>query len=249
MEAIAPPPAPPLAQEHAQLTRNPYLRRPKAKLLAYMDVFVDDFLGLAQGPRHRRRHVRRTLFHALDKVFRPLDRQDTKQRKEVLSMKKLEAGDCSWSTCHTMLRWIVDSVNMTITLPPHHVARLKEIVSSIPSTQHSVGVDKWHRVLSKLRLMALALPGDRGLFSQIQEALCHVKVKRVTLSTGVHEALDDFKCLEEDVAKRPTRMYEIVPLRPTMDGYHDASRYMCGGMVLPGPTAIPREFPPQPSAV
>ena len=51
-----------------------------------MDVFVDDFLGLAQGPRHR--HVRRTLFQELDKVFRPLDRQDTKQRKELLSQKK-----------------------------------------------------------------------------------------------------------------------------------------------------------------
>ena len=49
-EAIAPPPAPPLAQEHAQLACNPYLRRFKAKLLAYVEVFIDDFLGLAQGP-------------------------------------------------------------------------------------------------------------------------------------------------------------------------------------------------------
>ena len=58
--------------------RDPYLRRSKSKLLAYMDMFVDDFLGLAQGPRHRRRHVHRTLFHALDKEFRSHDRQDTK---------------------------------------------------------------------------------------------------------------------------------------------------------------------------
>ena len=83
-ETVAPRPAPHLAKEHTILTRDPYLRRPKAKLLAYVDVFVDKFLGLAQGPQHRRRHVCRTLFHALDKVFRPLDRQDTKQRKEIL---------------------------------------------------------------------------------------------------------------------------------------------------------------------
>ena len=93
-EAVAPPPAPPLAEEHAKLTCDPYLRRPKAKLLAYVGVFVDDFLGLAQGPRHRRHHVHRTLFQALDKVFRPLDRQDTKHHKEVLLLKKLEARDC-----------------------------------------------------------------------------------------------------------------------------------------------------------
>ena len=75
------------------MIRNPYLQRPKANLLAYVDVFVDNFLGLAQGPRHRRRHVRRTIFHTLDQVFPPLDWKDTKQRKEVLSLKKLEAGD------------------------------------------------------------------------------------------------------------------------------------------------------------
>ena len=69
----------------------------------FVDVFVDDFLGLEQGPRHRRRHVRRTLFHALNKVFWPLDGQDAKQRKEVLSLKKLNARDCSWLTCQTML--------------------------------------------------------------------------------------------------------------------------------------------------
>ena len=88
--------------------------------------------------------------------------------------------------------------------------------------------------------MALALHGARGLFSQMQEALCHVKGKRVILSTGIHEALDEFKWLADDVAKRLTRMYELVRLRPTVDSYHDASEYMCGGVVLPGPTATPR---------
>ena len=32
-----------------------------------------------------------------------------------------------------------------------------------------------------------------------------------------------------------------------MGGYHDASGYMCGGVVLPGPTDIPRIFLLQPS--
>ena len=43
-------------------------------------------------------------------------------------------------------------------------------------------------------------------------------------------------------------MYELILLRLTLDGYHDATGYMCGGVVLPGPTTIPRELPPQPSA-
>ena len=148
-----------------------------------------------------------------------------------------------------MIGWIFDSINMTITLPPHRVVRLKEIVSSIPRSQRRVCVDKCNRVLGELRSMAIALTGARGLFVQMKEALCHVKGKRVTMSTGVHEAMTDFLWLAEDVANFPTRMYELVPLRPIVDGYHDASGYMCSKVVLPGPTTIPRSLPPQPSTV
>ena len=109
-------------------------------------------------------------------------------------------------------------------------------------------MENWHKTLGELRSMALALPGARGLFSQMQEALSHVNGKRFTLSPGIHNALDDFKWLAEDVAQQPTRMYARVPLRPTVDGYYDASGYMCGGVVLPGSTATPQKSPPQPSA-
>ena len=119
---------------------------------------------------------------------------------------------------------------------------------AIPRSQSRIGVDKWHRFLSDLSSMALALPGAIGLLSQIQEALCHVKVKRVTLSKGVHEASADFRWLAEDVSNRPTSIYELVPLRPTVDGYHKTFSYMCGAVVFPGPMAIPWIFPPQPSA-
>ena len=173
-EAVETPPVPPLAKEHAQLTCDLYLRHKNAKLLAYVDVFMDDFFGLAQGPRHFRHHVCRTLFHILDKVFRPLNMQDAKQLKEVLSIKKLDAWDCSWYTCQTLIGWIVDTINMTITLPPHQLARLEAIMSAIPRSQSRMGVDKWNRVLGELRSMELALPGAIDLFIQIQEALCHV---------------------------------------------------------------------------
>ena len=83
--------------------------------------------------------------------------------------------------------------------------------------------------------MLLALPGSRGLFSQMQEALRHVNDKRVTLTWGVNEALADFQWLAKDMDSRPTRLFELVPLTPTLYGYHDYSGRMCGGVVLPGP--------------
>ena len=71
---------------------------------------------------------------------------------------------------------------------------------------------------------------------------------RVTLPKGVHQALVEFRWLAKDVANCPTRIYALVTLQPTVDGYHDASGYMCGGVFLPGPTAIPWILPPHPSA-
>ena len=96
--------------------------------------------------------------------------------------------------------------------------------------------------------MSLALPESRGLFSQMQEALRHVNGKRVTLTRGVHEALADFQWLAEDMASRPTRSFKLVLLTPTLNGYHDSSGRMCGGVVLPGPSAVPRVLQKQTSA-
>ena len=48
-------------------------RPPRSGLTQYVDVYVDDFLGLAQGSPRRRGRVRRALMEALDLVIRPLD--------------------------------------------------------------------------------------------------------------------------------------------------------------------------------
>ena len=94
--------------------------------------------------------------------------------------------------------------------------------------------------------MSLALPGSCSLLSQMHEALRHIKGKRVTLTGSVHEALVDFQWLAEDLASRPTHLFELVPLIPTIDGYHDSSGRMCGGVVLPGTLAVPRFLQKQP---
>ena len=66
-----------------------------------------------------------------------------------------------------MLGWIIDTMLMTIHLPPHRVERLAEILAIIPSTQKRTSLKKWHKVLGKLRSMALALPGARNMFSHM----------------------------------------------------------------------------------
>ena len=72
--------------------------------------------------------------------------------------------------------------------------------------------------------------------------------KRVALTRDVHQALADFILLAEDLVRFPSRLYELVTLQPTLDGYHKASGYLCGGRVLLEPTVVLRTPQQNPSA-
>ena len=222
----------------------PKLRDPSlptnSKKLQYVDVFVDDFLALVQGKRNQRR-VRRILMEAVDDVFRPLHDRDNPFRTEPISIKKLSNGDCSWGTCKNVLGWIINTIKGTIQLPPHRVERLSELLSSIPRSQKRISARKWYKVLGELRSMSLALPGSRNLFSLMQLALTEKVGQRVSLKKGVHQALDDFRWMLNDITKRPTRIAEIVPLNASAVGHHDASGKGSGGVWFPSAHIQPRQ--------
>ncbi|KAL3816089.1 hypothetical protein ACHAXA_011414 [Cyclostephanos tholiformis] len=188
-------PLPPTCPFHVpSIQRDPALPRSVGRL-SYIDVFVDDFVGLAQDApdsSSNRQRVRRILLHAVDDVFRPLEPGDSPTRQELVSLSKLRKGDCSWSTMKSVLGWIIDTSTLTIHLPSHHAARLAEILASFPRTQRRTSINKWHTVLGKLRSMSLALPGSRNIFSTMQNALISRTMGRVALHKGVHDALDDF---------------------------------------------------------
>ena len=87
-----------LQPELAGLTRYPYLRRANVKPAAYVDVSVNDSLGIYQGTAHQWRRIWKTLFHYLDKVLWPCDSGNSANRKKVLLLKKHIADNCTCST-------------------------------------------------------------------------------------------------------------------------------------------------------
>ena len=84
--------------------------------LAYIDVFVDDFIACVQGG-NRGCHVPRILFEVINFVVRPLEESDC---RELISMKKFLQGDSLWGTFKLVLGWIINTVTQTIYLPEHH---------------------------------------------------------------------------------------------------------------------------------
>ena len=66
-----------------------------------MDVFVDDFIELAQGGPRRREALRNTLLHTIDDVLKP--QPEHPMRKEAASVKKMIKGKAAWATRKTAL--------------------------------------------------------------------------------------------------------------------------------------------------
>ena len=144
------------------------------------------------------------LLHTIDHVFCPLSAEDSAFRSKPVSLKQLRKGNCSWDTVKTIVGWVVETVNLTIHLPPHRIERLWEILDRIPRSQRHTSVKKWREVLEELRSMSIALPGSRNIFGRLQNALSKGSKTRIDLNKGVHQALDDFRWIAKDLTSGTT---------------------------------------------
>ena len=82
--------------------------------------------------------------------------------------------------------------------------------------------------------MSVALLGLQYLFGRLQHALaCRQNKHRIGLRQGVHQALDNFRWLLQDLKSCPTRLAKVDPLRPVTNGHHDASSAGTGGVWWP----------------
>ena len=211
--------------------------------LAYTDVYVDDFIKLAQTWINCLR-VRRSSYHCIDAVFRPNDAQDV-GRKNPISEKKLLKGDDFWSTQKVILGWMVDTLTQTVQLPSHREQRLLEMLQRMLRRRRA-SESEWHKLLGELRSMSLAIPGSVGCFSFLQEAL-KPGLKRISLSPPVKDQLKDLLWLATSLKDRPTHLAEIVPTPPTYIGAVDAAKKGMGGVWFNMPVRLPLSIQPQPA--
>lgn len=211
-------------------------RGARQESLNMVDVFMDDFVLCSQLPLEERNAARRTLFDCIDQVIRPLEPHDNPKRKEPNSVKKLGKGDGAWSTRKIILGWLIDTEQRTIELPPHRRGRLEELLAKFPPHQKRTSRRKWQQLIGELRSMVLAIPGGRGLFSQLQSVLDYSATARPSdrlfLSKAVHDQLDDFRWLAQNLSSRPTRWGELIDSDPLFLGAVDASGDGMGGVWL-----------------
>ena len=69
----------------------------------------------------------------------------------------------------------------------------------------------------------------------IPVAVASVANNRLCLSTGIHDALDAFPRLAQDLTERPTHLQELVPIPASCAGAVDACGVGVGGVVFSEP--------------
>ena len=120
------------------------------KPLNYWDVYMDNFCGLAQGNNWKQWQTKGILLHLLDKVFWPVDKQDTQYRQKLALRKKMLKGDATWATTKDVLSWTIDTVKGTPELPARQKRRLLELLQSINPRQRWIDVKQWEKSSGEL---------------------------------------------------------------------------------------------------
>jgi hypothetical protein len=175
--------------------------------LAAVDIYLDDFMAVAQPPRHT--PTMRGLLHSIDAIF--YDTPASSPRLGIISKSKIDKGDAAWSLRKTILGWDIDTTQMTLQLPLHWQQRLAELLSTISH-----------------RKRALAIAGAKYHFSIFQNALTHRHQRRITITSLLCHALRDWTELLIQLS-HPMPLHAVVPWPPAIIAGCDASIMGVGG--------------------
>jgi hypothetical protein len=199
------------------------LGSPTLPPLAYHDVYVDDFITVAQAPRQEPAMLH--LLHTLDNVF---DSCPSPPCRHTISRSKLTKGDAVFSTQKRILGWDVDTARMQLSLPAHRLHAIGALLTATMSLKRT-SRRKWAQLLGILRSSAPALYGATHLFSILQHAAKDSSARRIRLTPLVRTVLQDWLSILNDLHNSPAPLHTLVPTPPTIVATTDASRYGMGG--------------------
>jgi hypothetical protein len=194
--------------------------------LTHADVYIDDFMLVAQRPYHL--PLMNTLLHALDKVFH--DPTPT-NRRQIISASKIHKGDAAFSTQKRILGWDIDTHLMTLALPKHRLEGMSDLIYTILQRKR-VSRKTWQRLLGTLRSTSPALYGAKHLFSTLQQALRDQQGRRVRLTSLLRASLMDWTLLATNANSVPVPLHTVVPHPPHIIGATDASKQGMGGFYI-----------------
>ena len=114
---------------------------------------MNDVISVVQGgPNHQHR-----FFDGTSRALKWLFPSLPGELKDLVSLKKLVAGEGDWTCVKDVLGWILDTEAGKVTLPERNLEELLTLVD-IPANQRKMGQKDLERLVQKLRSMHLTVP-------------------------------------------------------------------------------------------
>jgi len=203
-------------------------------LLKLLEVYVDDFIGMIQGPaKPDLIRFTRAVLHGIHKIFPPpTDNTMMDDNDEPIALKKLQQGDGLWATSKEILGWMFDGLTRCIALPATKVTKLRHELRSV-SRRRRIRVKNLQQLQGKLIHASLGIPNGKALLSPLIALVTKFQTRpyaTIPVDDATKQALRDWQALLATANARPTPCTDLVPAPPDYLGYCDASRLGAGGV-------------------
>jgi hypothetical protein len=132
---------------HPHIVHPPTIQRGTPPI-AFLDVYIDDFIGIAQRPRTW--HALNVTLNAISSIFHhDAHPNDKPSRKATISASKINKRDGAWTTSKVVLVWLLNTAAGTLQLPEYKVTAFKQFLQSFANL-HRTSQKHWYSLLSQL---------------------------------------------------------------------------------------------------
>ena len=187
------------------------LTSPSTDLRYMLEVYVDDFIGLAIAPSQQHlNHLATAMMSGIHSVFPPSQLPET----DPISYKKLLKGDGEWSNAKEILGLMFDGTEKTIWLSHDKRDALLQTLRTwtrLASKRGGIPFSQFRSTLAKLQHAFLTIPAGRGLFSPFYMIMA-LQPSFVFLHRNIHLllAVKDCRTFLRDSVGTPTKCRNLV---------------------------------------
>ena len=210
-----------------------------AAFLHMLEVFVDDFVQLAQTTDEEAlRHCSRAVLHGIHSVFPPPN-VTGHNGADPVSVKKLLKGEGVWAVRKEILGWVMDGSTMCIELSDKKQETILQDLKQALRKKRGLRFKSFEKLVGKLRHASIGIPAGKYLFGPINRLIAmQPKIIYWERAPGAWQAMKDWGQLIKEASKEPTHVKELVAGDAAYKGTLDASGEGAGGVWLPGTKAL-----------
>ena len=210
-----------------------------AAFLHMLEVFVDDFVQLAQTTDEEAlRHCSRAVLHGIHSVFPPPN-VTGHNGADPVSVKKLLKGEGVWAVRKEILGWVMDGSTMCIELSNKKQETILQDLKQALRKKRGLRFKSFEKLVGKLRHASIGIPAGKYLFGPINRLIAmQPKIIYWERAPGAWQAMKDWGQLIKEASKEPTHVKELVAGDAAYKGTLDASGEGAGGVWLPGTKAL-----------